>query len=75
MLIMLDVGHSFTGCRSLCPERMPCLPLQVVTVTGTTTTGKPLNPDNLAKALEGCAMAMTLDEDKRAVGGRLSARR
>jgi hypothetical protein len=43
------------------------LPLQVVTVTGTTTSGKPLSEENLAKVMDGCAMAMALDEDKRLV--------
>lgn len=43
--------------------------MQVVTVTGTTTSGKPLSEENLGKALDGCTMAMQLDEDKRDVSG------
>lgn len=41
--------------------------LQVVTVTGTTTSGKALSEDALRKTEEGCAMALQLDEDKRMV--------
>jgi U4/U6 small nuclear ribonucleoprotein PRP31 len=41
----------------------------VVTVTATTTSGRPLSPDALAKALEGCDMMMALDADKSKVGG------
>ncbi len=51
---------SLTSCK-------PLPPLQVVTVTGTTTAGKPLSAENLAKAEEGCNMALSLDEDKRLV--------
>ena len=36
-----------------------------VKVTGTTTSGKPLSAENLRKALDGCTMALALDEDKR----------
>eukprot|EP00983_Pelagomonas_calceolata_P037070 1136170-Pelagomonas_calceolata.AAC.6 len=45
---------------SQCRESIPC----VVTVTGTTTSGKPLSQENLDKALEACEMAFKLDEDK-----------
>lgn len=41
---------------------------QVVTVTSTTTTGKELNAENLAKVQEACDMALALDTDKRLVG-------
>ena len=37
----------------------------VLQVTGTTTSGKPLSDENLRKTLDGCAMALALDEDKR----------
>ena len=38
-------------------------------MTGTTTSGKPLNAENLRKTTDGCAMALELDEDKRLVRG------
>lgn len=44
---------------------------QVVTVTGTTTSGKPLSQENLQKALDACEMAFKLDEDKHKVGLKL----
>ncbi|GFH28975.1 pre-mRNA-splicing factor [Haematococcus lacustris] len=44
---------------------LPAATVMVVTVTGTTTSGKPLSAENLGKAEEGCAMALSLDEDKR----------
>mmetsp|Transcript_32954 Transcript_32954/g.83657 ORF Transcript_32954/g.83657 Transcript_32954/m.83657 type:complete len:498 (-) Transcript_32954:312-1805(-) len=44
---------------------LPAATVMVVTVTGTTTTGKPLSEENLQKALDGCTMAFQLDEDKR----------
>mmetsp|Transcript_19087 Transcript_19087/g.32724 ORF Transcript_19087/g.32724 Transcript_19087/m.32724 type:complete len:498 (+) Transcript_19087:198-1691(+) len=46
---------------------LPAATVMVVTVTGTTTTGKPLSADNLAKGLEACDMAMRLDDDKCAI--------
>jgi hypothetical protein len=39
----------------------------VVTVTATTTSGRPLSPDALAKALQGCEMTAQLDADKQKV--------
>ncbi|KAJ9526152.1 hypothetical protein QJQ45_009618, partial [Haematococcus lacustris] len=46
---------------------LPAATVMVVTVTGTTTSGKPLSAENLGKAEEGCAMALSLDEDKRLI--------
>mmetsp|Transcript_17413 Transcript_17413/g.52333 ORF Transcript_17413/g.52333 Transcript_17413/m.52333 type:complete len:495 (-) Transcript_17413:164-1648(-) len=46
---------------------LPAATVMVVTVTGTTTSGKPLSQENLAKVLSGCEMAMQLDEAKRLV--------
>mmetsp|Transcript_16110 Transcript_16110/g.34858 ORF Transcript_16110/g.34858 Transcript_16110/m.34858 type:complete len:493 (-) Transcript_16110:371-1849(-) len=46
---------------------LPAAAVMVVTVTGTTTSGKPLSEDNLRKVTEGCAMALSLDEDKKLV--------
>lgn len=48
-------------------EILPAATVMVVTVTGTTTSGKPLSADNLSKAMQGCEMALHLDEDKRLV--------
>lgn len=44
---------------------LPAATVMVVTVTATTTTGRVLSDDNLRKALEGCDMALSLDDDKR----------
>ncbi|KAJ9526511.1 hypothetical protein QJQ45_017845, partial [Haematococcus lacustris] len=57
------IGHSDPGHT----PGAPCHACQVVTVTGTTTSGKPLSAENLGKAEEGCAMALSLDEDKRLI--------
>lgn len=46
---------------------LPAATVMVVTVTGTTTSGKPLSPENLQKALDGCKMALALDEDKKLI--------
>lgn len=48
------------------PSPPPPGPLstQVVTVTASTTSGKPLPPDQLARVLEGGDMALQLDRDK-----------
>lgn len=49
----------------------------VVTVTATTTSGRPLTPESLAKAQEGCALMLSLDADKariiRFVEGRMGS--
>ncbi|KAF5833497.1 U4/U6 small nuclear ribonucleoprotein [Dunaliella salina] len=45
-------------------DMLPAATVMVVTVTGTTTSGKPLSQENLDKALEACEMAFKLDEDK-----------
>ncbi len=46
---------------------LPAATVMVVTVTGTTTSGKPLSAENLRKAIDGCSMALALDEDKKLV--------
>lgn len=46
---------------------LPAATVMVVTVTATTTTGKPLSQENLNKVMEGCDLAFTLDEDKRQI--------
>lgn len=51
------------------PFTSPAATVMVVTVTATTTSGRPLTPEMLAKALEGCDMLMTLDADKQKVRG------
>jgi hypothetical protein len=45
-------------------DLLPAATVMVVTVTATTTAGKALGEDALAKTLAGCAMALTLDDDK-----------
>ena len=46
---------------------LPAAVVMVITVTSTTTTGQALSPENLDKALQGCEMVLTLDEDKRII--------
>lgn len=41
--------------------------VMVVTVTATTTAGKPLSPEVLSKTLQGCDMALQLEDDKQAI--------
>ncbi len=48
-------------------DMLPAATVMVVTVTGTTTSGKPLSAENLQKAMQGCDMTLQLDEDKRLV--------
>jgi len=65
--VCLHVLHALICAAHLRSPFAPLLcsvPAQVVTVTGTTTSGKPLSQENLAKALDGCEMAFKLDADK-----------
>lgn len=48
-------------------DLLPAASVMVVTVTATTTAGKPLSPDVLSKAQQGCEMALQLDDDKQQV--------
>ncbi|KAG1662685.1 hypothetical protein FOA52_014611 [Chlamydomonas sp. UWO 241] len=48
-------------------DMLPAATVMVVTVTGTTTSGKALSAENLQKVEDGCEMALKLDEDKRLV--------
>lgn len=48
-------------------DLLPAASVMVVTVTATTTTGRPLSDDMLAKVMQGCEMALQLDEDKQKV--------
>ena len=43
---------------------LPTATVMVVTVTATTTSGRPLTADEEAKVKEGCAMMLALDADK-----------
>ncbi|KAL4420982.1 hypothetical protein ABPG77_001301 [Micractinium sp. CCAP 211/92] len=43
---------------------LPPATVMVVTVTATTTSGKPLSEEELRKVQDGCAMALQLEEDK-----------
>ncbi|GBF99181.1 U4 U6 small nuclear ribonucleoprotein [Raphidocelis subcapitata] len=58
-------------------DLMPAATIMVVTVTATTTSGRPLSPDALSKALQGCEMMAKLDADKlkiiRFVEGRMGS--
>lgn len=46
---------------------LPAATVMVVTVTATTTSGRALSEENLKKCLDGCALALQLDDDKRAI--------
>lgn len=50
-------------------DMLPAATVMVVTVTATTTSGKPLGEEALQRVMAGCDMAVKLDEDKRLVGG------
>ena len=45
-------------------EILPQATIMVVTVTGSTTSGKPLSEETLAKTLDAATTALQLDEDK-----------
>jgi U4/U6 small nuclear ribonucleoprotein PRP31 len=49
-------------------DLMPAATVMVVTVTATTTSGKPLSQEQLQKALDGCEEALGLEADKSEVG-------
>jgi U4/U6 small nuclear ribonucleoprotein PRP31 len=51
---------------------LPATTVMVITVTATTTSGKPLPPDELAKVGDACDMAIQLDECKKKVRVRVS---
>lgn len=46
---------------------LPSATIMVVSVTASTTTGKPLSEENLEKTLEACERALALDEAKKKV--------
>ena len=48
---------------------LPAATVMVVTVTVTTTCGKPLSEENMAKVIQGCDLVLQLDDDKRLVSG------
>lgn len=48
-------------------DLLPAASVMVVTVTATTTSGKPLSEELLAKVQQGCDMALQLDTDKQQV--------
>lgn len=48
---------------------LPPATVMVVTVTATTTSGKPLSGEDLGKAMAGCEMALQLEADKAAILG------
>ncbi|GIL61074.1 hypothetical protein Vafri_15470 [Volvox africanus] len=48
-------------------DMLPAATVMVVTVTATSTSGKPLDEEALSRVLAGCEMAVKLDEDKRTV--------
>ena len=55
-------------------DLLPAATVMVVTVTATTTSGRPLSQEELAKALEGCDLLLALDADKAKVRLRLTQR-
>ncbi|KAG2446240.1 hypothetical protein HXX76_000832 [Chlamydomonas incerta] len=48
-------------------DMLPAATVMVVTVTATTTSGKPLDEEALGRVMQGCDMAVQLDEDKRTI--------
>ncbi|KAG2497858.1 hypothetical protein HYH03_004124 [Edaphochlamys debaryana] len=48
-------------------DMLPAATVMVVTVTATTTSGKPLDEEALQRVKDGCDMAILLDEDKRTI--------
>ncbi|KXZ56164.1 hypothetical protein GPECTOR_1g140 [Gonium pectorale] len=48
-------------------DMLPAATVMVVTVTATTTSGKPLDDEALGRVMAGCNMAVQLDEDKRTI--------
>ena len=46
---------------------LPSATIMVVSVTATTTSGRPLSEDNLKKTLQACDLALKLDADKKMV--------
>lgn len=48
-------------------DMLPAATVMVVTVTATTTSGKPLGEEALQRVMAGCDMAVKLDEDKRLI--------
>eukprot|EP00899_Mesostigma_viride_P007101 jgi/Mesvir1/16392/Mv18132-RA.1 len=53
---------------------LPSATIMVVSVTATTTSGKPLPAEQLAKALEACERALSIDEAKRQLLGYVESR-
>lgn len=49
-------------------DLLPAATIMVVTVTATTTSGKLLGPEALARVQQGCELALQLENDKMQVG-------
>eukprot|EP00877_Chromochloris_zofingiensis_P012740 jgi/Chrzof1/771/Cz01g28080.t1 len=48
-------------------DLLPAATIMVVTVTATTTSGKPLTTDLLSKCMEGCDMVLSLEDDRQQI--------
>lgn len=80
MLYLLQVHHAVDYARVVkrignemdltlvdLDDLLPAATIMVVTVTATTTSGKPLTTDLLSKCMEGCDMVLSLEDDRQQV--------
>jgi U4/U6 small nuclear ribonucleoprotein PRP31 len=65
--VVSRIGNEMDLTQVELEDLLPAASVMVVTVTATTTSGKPLSPEVLSKAQQGCEMALQLDEDKQQV--------
>lgn len=66
--VVQRIGNEMDLTQVELEDLLPAASVMVVTVTATTTAGKQLSDDLLAKTMQGCEMALQLDDDKQQVG-------
>eukprot|EP00878_Enallax_costatus_P019722 GHUV01020815.1.p1 GENE.GHUV01020815.1~~GHUV01020815.1.p1 ORF type:complete len:423 (+),score=111.92 GHUV01020815.1:457-1725(+) len=65
--VVQRIGNEMDLTQVELEDLLPAASVMVVTVTATTTSGKPLSEELLAKVMQGCEMALQLDDDKQQI--------
>eukprot|EP00879_Flechtneria_rotunda_P011202 GHRR01011700.1.p1 GENE.GHRR01011700.1~~GHRR01011700.1.p1 ORF type:complete len:418 (+),score=108.76 GHRR01011700.1:198-1451(+) len=65
--VVKRIGNEMDLTQVELEDLLPAASVMVVTVTATTTSGKPLSDELLVKVMHGCNMALQLDDDKQQI--------
>jgi U4/U6 small nuclear ribonucleoprotein PRP31 len=65
--VVKRIGNEMDLTQVELEDLLPAASIMVTTVTATTTAGRPLSGEVLAKVEQGCDMALQLDDDKQQV--------